>query len=488
MDSNKSNFFNDKNILVFGLGKSGLSALDKLSVISKSISAVDNNPNFILPEEYSKLSENDNINFFIGSSDDLISKLLSDTDLIILSPGVSMNLPFIKKAVRKKIKIWSELELAWYFMDENQKQKTIAITGTNGKTTVTSLIGKILNDFGLKAQTCGNIGNPLLNTLKIKSYLNSKYLNEARYADDLIRVMEVSSFQLENTYAFNPHVAIILNITNDHIDRHKSMANYANIKFKISQNQTEDDYLIVNTDDICILKFLKKANFQKELKSDLIRFSLTGKKADEIYYKNEKIKYCFGGFTGNISIKGMNLIGNHNISNVMSAVGAVKIFNTDDLSIENSVKSFTALPHRLEYIGRINSIKCFNDSKATNPDATIKALEHFKKEVTLILGGLDKGMDFKSMISVLNKKVLNLILIGSCKESLYKTFSESPHDYKTYKVTTLEEAVNKGFEITEKNNSFLLSPACASMDMFKDYKDRGEQFKKLVLAREIIKC
>ncbi len=148
----------------------------------------------------------------------------------------------------------------------------------------------------------------------------------------------------------------------------------------------------------------------------------------------------------------------------------------------DSVKKFIPLPHRLEYIGEINGIRCFNDSKATNPDATIKALEHFKKEVTLILGGLDKGMSFKSLIPVLNKKVCNLILIGSCKDLLFDVFSAAAHDYKIFKAVTLNEAINKAFNVTEKGNVFLLSPSCASMDMFKDYKDRGEQFKKLVLA------
>lgn len=168
----------------------------------------------------------------------------------------------------------------------------------------------------------------------------------------------------------------------------------------------------------------------------------------------------------------------------MAAVAAAKLFKVDDLSISESVKNFTGLPHRLEYIGIINGVKCFNDSKATNPDAAIKALEHFQKEVTLILGGLDKGMDFKSLIPAVNKKVLNLILIGSSKEKLFKTFSETPHDYMIFKAQSLEEAVSRGMEITKINNTFLLSPACASMDMFKDYKDRGNQFRRIVLSQK----
>ncbi|MCL5772114.1 MAG: UDP-N-acetylmuramoyl-L-alanine--D-glutamate ligase [Actinobacteria bacterium] len=479
---NKTNFFNGKNILIFGLGRSGLSTLNKLSTICKKILAVDNNPDFILPEEYKKLTEYDNIKFFISDNKDLINKLLKDINLIILSPGISMAAPLIRSAIRKKIEIWSELELAWFFLNENQRKNTIAITGTNGKTTVTSLIAKILNDFNLKAEPCGNIGNPLINTIDTDNSLNNKNLINYTKQENLIRVIEVSSFQLENIYDFNPHVALILNITNDHIDRHKSMTDYSKIKFKIFKNQSSSDFLIINSDDKNINKFFKKSDFINEIKPDLIKFSLNHKEDIEIYYENEIIHYLVNGLEGKISIKDRNLIGNHNILNIMGAIAAAKIFNVDDESISKSIKNFNPLPHRLEYVGVINGIKCFNDSKSTNPDATIKALDSFKKEVTLILGGLDKGMNFKSLIPVLNKKVLNLILIGSCKDKLYELFFKNPHDYKIYKALTFEEAVNKGFEVTNKNHSFLLSPACASMDMFKDYKDRGNQFKKIVLS------
>jgi len=483
MNSDKDNLFIDKNILVFGLGKSGLSSLKKLAGNCKSIAALDNNTDFTLPEDYIKLSEDNKIKFFIGSSENFVNKLLDKTDLIIISPGISMSLPLIKNALRKKIKIWSELELAWTFMNSNQRKNTIAITGTNGKTTVTKLIGKILNDFGLNALACGNIGNPLIDTLKIKEFSQDIETDEKEYSDNIIRVIEVSSFQLENTYTFKPHVAIILNITNDHIDRHDSMAKYSRIKFKISKNQDPADFFIVNADDKNTIKLLKSIDLDKELKSNLLRFSLDVKKSVEIFYQNEEVHYCLKDLKGSISIKVRNLIGAHNISNIMSAVGAAKLFGADDLSISESVKNFTGLPHRLEYIGTINGVKCFNDSKATNPDAVIKALEHFPKEVTLILGGLDKGMDFKSLVPIVNKKVLNLILIGSSKELLYKIFSETPHNYMIYKAATLAEAVSRGMEVTKNNNTFLLSPACASMDMFKDYKDRGNQFKRIILSQ-----
>ena len=484
MNDQKSTLLIDKNILVFGLGRSGLSVLKKLAGKCKNIAALDNNPDFVLADDDINLSENTKIKFFIGSSENTINQLLEKTDLIIMSPGVSMNLPIVKNALRKKIKIWSELELAWHFMNDLQRKNTVAITGTNGKTTVTTLIGKILNDFGLETLTCGNIGNPLIDTLKIKEFSQDIENDEKGCSDNTIRVIEVSSFQLENIYTFSPHIAIILNITNDHIDRHDSMAKYSQIKFKISKNQSIDDFLIVNADDLNTINFLKTLKPDKDLKSNLLRLSLDAKKSAEIFFQNEEVHYMYKEFNGSIDIKARSLIGAHNILNIMSAVGAAKLFHVDDLSISESVKNFTALPHRLEYIGMVNGIKCFNDSKATNPDATVKALSYFQKEVTLILGGLDKGMDFKSLIPMVKKKVLNLILIGSSKELLNKIFSQTPHKYLIYEADTLMEAVSLGMEVTKVNDTFLLSPACASMDMFKDYKDRGNQFKSFVLSHK----
>jgi len=484
MNSDKNNLFANKNILIFGLGKSGLSSLKKLASCCKSICALDNNPSFVLPEDFKKLSEDAGIKFFIGSDENSMGNILDNTDLIIVSPGISMSIPLLKEAVRKKIKIWSELELAWAFMSENQRRNTVAITGTNGKTTVTTLIEKILNDSGLDSIACGNIGKPLIDTLIIKKNLEDSQTDKEEYSDNLIRVIEVSSFQLENTYSFNPHVAIILNITNDHIDRHDSMAKYARIKFKISENQSQMDFLVVNDDDNNTAKFLRKFDVKKEIKSKILRFGLDTEKYFEVAFCNEEIHYSFNNISGCIPINGRNLIGRHNIANIMSAVAAAKIFGVEDLSISKSVIKFLPLHHRLEYLGTINGVKCFNDSKATNPDAVIKALEHFQKEVTLILGGLDKGMDFKILIPAVKKKVLNLILIGASRELLFKTFSETPHDYMIFKADTFEEAVSTGMEVTKANNTFLLSPACASMDMFKDYKDRGEQFKRMVLSQK----
>ena len=484
MNSDKNNLFTDKNILIFGLGKSGLSSLKKLAGCCKSICALDNNPMFSLPEDFKKLSEATEIKLLIGSSENSLNSLLDKTDLIIVSPGISMSMPLLKKAVRKKIKIWSELELAWAFMSENQKRNTIAITGTNGKTTVTTLIENILNDSGLNSVACGNIGKPLIDTLTVKEISENEQVCNEEYLENLIRVIEVSSFQLENTYSFNPHVGIILNITNDHIDRHDSMAKYARIKFKISQNQSPVDFLIVNDDDKNTSKFLKKFDFKKEIKSKIIRFGFDPKKSFEIVFRNEDIFYSFNNINGLIPINGRNLIGRHNIANIMSSVAAAKIFGAEDTAISKSVIKFVPLHHRLEYFGTINGVKCFNDSKATNPDAVIKALEHFQKEVTLILGGLDKGMDFKTLIPAVKEKVLNLILIGASRELLFKTFSEIPHEYMIFKADSLEEAVSTGMETTKVNNTFLLSPACASMDMFKDYKDRGDQFKRIVLSHK----
>jgi len=294
-------------------------------------------------------------------------------------------------------------------------------------------------------------------------------------------VIEVSSFQLENIISFSPFVAVLLNITEDHVDRHKSMMDYAKIKFKIFKNQNSKAYSILNLDDKYTNKSLKGSEIIGNFKSKLILYSLGKKAKGNLYYENGHIFYDFYGKNGNINILNRKLVGKHNISNILAAFAAVKIFDAEDEKVSKSIINFNPLEHRLEYVGEINGIRCFNDSKATNPDATLKALENFNKEVTIILGGLDKEMDFSSLIPVLNKKVKNVILIGSCKDKLLALFSQNKQNFKVFKADSLEMAVEIGLRISKRGEVFLLSPACASMDMFKDYKDRGEKFKKLLL-------
>lgn len=474
---NKNNikeFLRGKNILVMGLGKTGISVINKLSGITGSIRAIDMNPYLDIEDEFEKVKKlNDfNLEVILDEKVNVNERVLDSIELIIISPGIPNDIPVIKKADELKIPIWSEIELAWTMLPDKEKLNTIAVTGTNGKTTVVTLIEKILNDCGKKAVVCGNIGNPLINT--INSCENS----------GIIRVIEISSFQLERIASFKPHVGIILNITNDHIDRHYSMNSYADLKFKLFLNMDSKDYGILNIDDEFTNKKLSGSNCFKNAGLNIITFSLDSEKNADIFYKNNKIFYKIGPANGVIDISNILLKGEHNILNIIASIAAVKIFGAEDTSLTNTISSFKTLEHRMEYIGTIKRIKCFNDSKATNPDATIKALQSFNKEVTLILGGKDKKMDFEQLLPFFDEKVLNLILIGEARYKIFNILKK--HELKNYKVylcNSFEEAVDKGFDVTESGKVFLLSPACASFDMFKDYKDRGEKFKNLILRR-----
>ncbi len=474
---NKDNikeFLRGKNILVMGLGKTGISVINKLSGITGSIKAIDINPYLDIEDEFEKVKKlNDfNLEIILDEKINENERVLESIELIIISPGISNDIPIIKKADELGIPIWSEIELAWTMLSDNEKLNTIAVTGTNGKTTVVTLIEKILTDCGKKAVVCGNIGNPLINT--INSCENS----------GIIRVMEISSFQLERITSFKPHVGIILNITNDHIDRHYSMDSYADLKFKLFLNMGSKDYGIFNVDDEFINKKLAGNNYFKNTGLNIISFSLDSDKNADIFYKNNEISYKIGLLNGVIDISDILLKGEHNVLNIIASVAAAKIFSVEDASLTNTIRSFKTLEHRMEYIGTVKRIKCFNDSKATNPDATIKALQSFNKEVTLILGGKDKKMDFEQLLPFFNEKVLNLILIGETKYKIFNILKKhKSKNYRIYLCNSFEEAVDKGFEVTESGKVLLLSPACASFDMFKDYKDRGKKFKNLILKR-----
>ena len=470
--NNIKEFFRDKNILVMGLGKTGISVINKLSGIAGSIKAIDVNPYLDIEDKFEKVKKlgDFNLEIILDEKINENERVLDSIELIIISPGISNDIPIIKKADELGIPIWSEIELAWTMLSDNEKLNTIAVTGTNGKTTVVTLIEKILNDCRRKAVVCGNIGNPLINTL------NS--------CEDpgIIRVMEISSFQLERITSFKPHVGIILNITNDHIDRHYSMDSYADLKFKLFLNMGSKDYGIFNIDDEFTNKKLAGNNYFKNTGLNIISFSLDSDKNADIFYKNNEISYKIGLLNGVIDISNILLKGEHNILNIIASIAAVKIFGVEDASLTNTISSFKTLEHRMEYIGTVKRIKCFNDSKATNPDATIKALQSFNKEVTLILGGKDKKMDFGQLLPFFDEKVLNLILIGETKYKIFDILKKHKlKNYKVYLCNSFEEAVDKGFEVTESGKVLLLSPACASFDMFKDYKDRGEKFKNLIL-------
>ncbi|MFC2144902.1 UDP-N-acetylmuramoyl-L-alanine--D-glutamate ligase [Actinomycetota bacterium] len=476
-------FFKEKKILIVGLGMTGISAASMLLGFGGKIFAVDNNINLDNEDIYKRIvdksfqgikNRNRYLEIIIHSKTNDEISLLEDTELIISSPGIPGDIALFKEASKKDIPIWDEIELAWSLMRIQQKKNTIAVTGTNGKTTVVNLINKIFSDSKVPSVACGNVGLPLLDTLKLS---RDRKIQD----DEIIRVIEVSSFQLERTKTFKPHIGVLLNITSDHLDRHGNLSDYGRLKFNLFSNQDSDDTGVLNIDDPFIKKNIRDLENTRE-HPHIIRFGLNDSREHNFRYDEKNIFFDFSGNKGSIDTGGTMLKGMHNISNIIASMIPALLVGVSPESIERSVKNYRASGHRIEYLGVFAGIRCFNDSKSTNPDSTIAALQDFRKEVTLILGGKDKNMDFLMLADIVELKVNNLILIGQAASKINRLLEPLSVDYKIYLSDSLEEAVRLSFRITKKGGVLLLSPACASMDMFRDYKDRGDRFKKLVLS------
>ncbi|MGI9534930.1 MAG: UDP-N-acetylmuramoyl-L-alanine--D-glutamate ligase [Thermodesulfobacteriota bacterium] len=435
----------NKKYLVVGLGKTGIETIrfmnDKnLDVRGSDISSADK-----LPAEINDLYDS-GVKFELGSHSD---DYLNWCDEIVLSPGVSLNSPFISKAVGLNKKIISEIELASRFIE----QPIIAITGTNGKTTTTSLIGQILSSSGYRVFIGGNIGTPLIS---IAGH-SSDY--------DFI-VLETSSFQLQAIDKFKPFISVFLNISPNHLDHHKDFSEYLISKTNIFRNQTEDDWAIINTTDQLIKNHVSGIKARTILfgKNESNNLSVTGNNL--ISFRNELF-----------NLNGLKLKGDHNLENAMCAVAVAKLTGCENETIEDTIKNFEPLPHRIEYIGNHLGLDVYNDSKSTSPDATLKAMDSISPPIILLAGGKDKGTDYSVLKTSINKKVKHLILFGEAKTSIKDQIGDS---VCTTIANDLEEAVKTAFSISSENDTLLFSPACSSFDMFKSYEERGEEFKKIV--------
>ncbi len=375
-------------------------------------------------------------------------EFLKDCDYIIISPGVPSESPFVLELENKGKIVISEIEFASKFI----KSKIIGITGSNGKSTVTSMIYHILKVAGEKVTLAGNIGIPLIKYVEE----NSDYF-----------VVELSSFQLEKIVDFKPFISVLLNITPDHLDRYKRFEDYAEAKFNLFKNQKSSDFAILNKDDDYIGKNKNRINASKSF------FSIDDRRADVycdkdiIFFKDELI----------LKSNEIPLLGVHNIENTMASVAVAKVIGLESKIIKEAIKSFKGLEHRTELCGEIDGVKFINDSKATNIDATYKALMSFDSPLILILGGKDKGGDFTKLNELIKSKVKKLILIGAAKEKIKKQLSE---DIDYIEVESMEEAVYRGFDFAEKGDIVILSPACASFDMYENFEERGQDFKGIV--------
>ena len=434
-----------KKYLVVGLGKTGTETIKFLNNNNIDVRGSDTSSADKLPAELKELYKSGIKIELECHSDDY----LHWCNEIILSPGVSLNTPFISKAVSLNKKIISEIELAYQFIE----QPIIAVTGTNGKTTTTSLISKILSRSGYRVFTGGNIGTPLISIAD----------NSSDY--DFI-VLETSSFQLQTIDKFRPYISVFLNISPNHLDHHKNFNEYFRSKMNIFKNQTEDDWAILNTSH----KLIKSHLLDIKAKAILFGEKESGELAvtdnNIISFRNE-----------DFDLNGLKLKGAHNLENAMCAIATAKLVGCENKIIEETIKNFSPLPHRIEYIGNHLGLDVYNDSKSTSPDAVLKAIESISPPIILLAGGKDKGMDYSVLKGALSERVKHLILFGEAKTRM----KEQVGDCVCTTITNnLDEAVKTAFSISCENDSLLFSPACSSFDMFQSYEERGKEFKKIV--------
>lgn len=446
--------FDRKNVLIFGTGISGIAAVGLLQTTKADIILYDSNPNLDVDNILKKLGDNFTGELILG---ELPKDIIRQLDLVVLSPGVPTDIDVVNEFRDLGIPIMGEVELAYEF----EKGRVIAITGTNGKTTTTALVGEILSTYFEKVYVVGNIGIPYTG-----SVLNTM--------DTSVTIAEISSFQLETINKFKPNISAILNISPDHLDRHYTIDNYTNIKSKIISSQTEDDTCILNYDDSRLRKL------EDNLKCKIIYFSSSSELESGIYLNNNNIIYRSKNNKEIIcSIYDLKIFGKHNYENVMAAVGISIAANVPLDHIRNGIKGFKGVEHRIEYVNTIKGVKYYNDSKGTNPDASMRAIESMQSPTLLIAGGYDKDSNYDEWIQSFGNKVKALVLLGQTKDKIAKAARDNGFN-NIVKVDTLEDAVTTSANMAEDGDSVLLSPACASWGMFSDYEERGDLFKEYV--------
>ena len=441
----------EKKVTVVGAKRSGIGAAKLILKLGGKPFVTDSASGKVLTEYLNELKSN-NIEFETGDH----SERAFDCELMIVSPGVPSDAPIIKNAQAKKIKIIGELELAASVC----KGKIIAITGTNGKTTTTSLCGHMFNVCGRKTFVAGNIG-----------YAFSEIALDVK--EDEFVSLEVSSFQLDLTDTFKPQVAMILNITPDHLNRYENkLENYIQSKLQIYKNQDENDYLILNKDNDLLMRSVKNPNSKTYYFSLKVNFvNGTYNSGDNIFFKSDN------GSDFECKVSDINLIGEHNIANAMAVITAAKIFGLDNPKIIKALRTFEGVEHRLEFVREIEGVKYINDSKATNVDSVWYALKGFTGQIFLILGGQDKGNDYNRIRPLVLEKVIKIYAIGSSADKVFNFFHK---DIKVEVKQTMEDVIHAANLEARPGDIVLLSPACASFDMYDNYEHRGRVFKEAV--------
>ncbi|MCH8313121.1 MAG: UDP-N-acetylmuramoyl-L-alanine--D-glutamate ligase [Nitrospinae bacterium] len=438
---------NNKKITVIGMGRSGIASANFLAGRKAQVTLIDHKERKDLEEAIAQLNPSVQINFGADA-------LPGNEELVILSPGVDIHSSFLEPTRRRGIPIWSEIELASRFTST----PIIAITGTNGKSTCTTLIGKILQRAGKKVLVGGNIGIPFI------SFVDQKEID--------FLVLEISSFQLEAIENFQPKISIVLNITPDHLDRHKTMGAYIALKARINENQTANDYCLLNMDDANTKHLGKNSLAQK------FYFSTRAKGDQGAFLMGNNLMLRKHGTEKTIcAIEDLNQVMQWQVENVLAASLACSLLDISAESIAESLQQFTGMEHRMEWVRTFRGIDFVNDSKGTNVGAVQKSLESLNRPVVLIAGGKDKGSDFLPLKQTLKKKVKHLILMGETRSKFRQILNGS---FSYEEVNNMEEAVRQAVDKAVAGDVILLSPACASFDMFIDYADRGNQFKTIV--------
>ncbi|MBQ8731111.1 MAG: UDP-N-acetylmuramoyl-L-alanine--D-glutamate ligase [Lachnospiraceae bacterium] len=443
-----------KNVIVVGTGISGIGAAKLLAEAKAKVCIYDENEKLEYNTVREKLDNDDRIEILIGKLDEARIK---ETDLLVISPGVPIDSPLVERFKEENIPVWGEIELAYRF----EKGKVAAITGTNGKTTTTSLVGEIIKAYNEKTFVVGNIGN--------------SYTKEVlKTSEDSITVAEISSFQLETVYEFKAKVSAILNITPDHLNRHKTLENYAYTKGLITNKQGKDEICVLNYDD----EMLKE--FAKQTKASVVFFSRKEKPNVGAFMQGKDIKYTDGVKEYHIcNVDELKIIGVHNYENVMAAVAIAYNMGVPFEIISDVVKAFEGVEHRIEYVATKKDVIYYNDSKGTNPDAAVKAIEAMTRPTILIGGGYDKKLPFDDYVKAFKDTVKLLVLIGETAEQIKETALKYNFNNVVI-VKDLKEAVEYSAQNAKEGYAVLLSPACASWDMFKSYEQRGQLFKEYV--------
>jgi len=441
--------FKGKNVVVIGTGISGVGASKLLLESGACVYLYEGNASAKKEDILQKIDYDDRINVCIANYPE-------NVDLVVASPGVPMDSKDVLHYVDKGIKVIGEIELAYLF----EKGKVMAITGTNGKTTTTTLVGEIMSAYNEKTFVVGNIGNP--------------YTNEViKTSEDSVTVAEISSFQLETAYTFAPKVSAILNITPDHLNRHKTMEAYVAFKESICKNQTKDDTVVLNLDD----EYLKDFN---PTNVNVVYFSRKKRPNVGAYMDGDVIMYTDGTKDYEIvKVTDMQIIGAHNYENVMAAVCMCVAMKVPFEVIRKAIKAFKGVEHRIEFVRNLNDVIYYNDSKGTNPDASIKAIEAMVRPTILIAGGYDKGVGFDEFTAKFKGKVKLLVLFGDTTKLIIESAKKNGFD-NIIVCDNLENAVKVCFENAKPGDAVLLSPACASWDMFTGYEQRGRLFKDYV--------